>query len=333
MTIHSPLRSMCQLRRILLRMVTLPAIMLAVALANDPASVRAQAAPSSLRLSPPWLIGSVPAVVEDWKGVSDADIDSIGDQIVRSNDFRSVRRRVLEQIPDAELEDGEGGFLSKGMSRLSEGVSSFFSSVRSFFRNLIDKLFSSSPRRPATAPAPRSSSSSGTIGDGIGASLANLVVIVVISVLLLLLITIAAMIIRNTDRSRKKRSADDQEGGEENLTALSTPPGEQAASTYEQRAIQLAAEGQYRPAIRELLLGSMSWIERTGAIRFRRGLTNRDYVRAIWRQRDNRNAFGRIALSFERVYFGRRPATAEMFDQALKSFQGAFRETETTSAV
>ena len=97
---------------------------------------------------------------------------------------------------------------------------------------------------------------------------------------------------------------------------------------YESRALRLAAGGDYRAAIRELLLGSMSWLERSALIRFRRGLTNRDYYRSIWRRPEKRQAWIATASQFELVYFGRRQPTQEMFETCLIEFQGAFREEE-----
>jgi hypothetical protein len=76
--------------------------------------------------------------------------------------------------------------------------------------------------------------------------------------------------------------------------------------------------------MRELLLGAMSAIERKGAIRFRRGLTNRDYLYAV--RGGSREAFGIIASAFEYVYFGRREATSDAFRDSCRAYQKSFRE-------
>ena len=76
----------------------------------------------------------------------------------------------------------------------------------------------------------------------------------------------------------------------------------------------------------------MSWIERAGLIRYRRGLTNRDYVRCVWRRPSQRESMLATASSFELIWFGRRTPTEEMFVQCLAGFQGAFREEEATPA-
>lgn len=102
-------------------------------------------------------------------------------------------------------------------------------------------------------------------------------------------------------------------------------PGELASEEYARRATALAQRGDFRGAIRELLLGGMSWTERRGLIRHRKGLTNRDYVRALGREPRRRDAFSRIVTTFEIVYFGRRAATGEGFHDCLQEYRGAFQ--------
>lgn len=104
------------------------------------------------------------------------------------------------------------------------------------------------------------------------------------------------------------------------------PPGEYPPSMYEVRALQFAHDGDYRLALRELVLGSLSWTERAGMIRHRLGLTNRDYIRAVWREVERRAAMIQIVDAFELVFFGRRSAEAQHFERCLAAFQQAFRE-------
>ena len=80
-------------------------------------------------------------------------------------------------------------------------------------------------------------------------------VIAVIAVIILVLIVIAVMIVKSIDAKRKNRDGLLSDS-EDMLSDVTVPPGELAASTYESRAIQLASAGDYRAAIRELLLGS-----------------------------------------------------------------------------
>ncbi len=113
---------------------------------------------------------------------------------------------------------------------------------------------------------------------------------------------------------------------DEDAITPATPPGEYSPSFYEDRAMQFATAGDYRAAIRELVLGGMSWTERAGLIRHRRGLTNRDYVRAVWRDASRREALLLIVESFDLVFFGRRPAEESQYERCLAAFQESFRD-------
>jgi hypothetical protein len=101
-------------------------------------------------------------------------------------------------------------------------------------------------------------------------------------------------------------------------------PGELAPEDYWRRALWHGEARRYKEGMRELLLGAMSAIERKGAIRFRRGLTNRDYLYAV--RGGSREAFGIIASAFEYVYFGRREATSDAFRDSCRAYQKSFRE-------
>jgi hypothetical protein len=110
----------------------------------------------------------------------------------------------------------------------------------------------------------------------------------------------------------------------EQALELSHPPGELPSDEYQRRALALANTGNYKSAVRELVLGSMSWIERAGLIRYRKGLTNRDYIRAIWRKQSERSSLEFIVRVFERAYFGRRSPDRSRFELCLEHYQRAF---------
>ena len=101
-------------------------------------------------------------------------------------------------------------------------------------------------------------------------------------------------------------------------------PGELDPDEYWRRALAHGEKRNFREGMRELLLGAMSAAERRGLIRFRRGLTNRDYFYAV--RGPARESFGLIASAFEHVYFGRRDATAEAFRESCRAYQQSFRE-------
>jgi hypothetical protein len=101
-------------------------------------------------------------------------------------------------------------------------------------------------------------------------------------------------------------------------------PGELDPDEYWRRALGHGEKRNFREGMRELLLGAMSASERRGLIRFRRGLTNRDYFYAV--RGPARESFGLIASAFEQVYFGRREATADAFRDSCRAYQQSFRE-------
>lgn len=255
--------------------------------------------------------------------ISDEQIDSVGDTIMQDRDFRSMRRRLRQSLPAA---DADKGFLNSLSSTVGEALRSIIAPIEDF----LGWLFSSGsrPRRggSSTSTGPATGSGSPFSLQGIGRLLTVLMIVAILAILIL----VATIVVKSRDR-QQRTAVRLPEIEEENLTDLAVPPGELGVSVYEARAIQLAEQGNYRSAVRELLVGAMSWIERGRLIRYRRGLTNRDYLRAIWRQPERRNAFGTIALAFEWVYFGRRVATRQMFDHCLMAFQGAFRAEEAVS--
>jgi hypothetical protein len=174
-----------------------------------------------------------------------------------------------------------------------------------------------------TAPAPggaQTTPSNFSFGGFGGGTL-----IVWILVGLFLAVVVAFLIksasVRVADGSNKKRLAADLDS---DAIAPSTPPGEVPSDEYMHHAIQLSQTGDHRRALRQLVLGGMSWIERAGLIRFRKGLTNRDYVRAVYRRDEQRKRFSEIILNFERVYFGRRDANEEQFQACLTEYKTAF---------
>ncbi len=283
---------------------------------------------------PAMLIGVVLLVLLDLcsplqgqenTGLSDDAIDSAGDSVMNKNEFRSLRRRLLETT-ESDVESGEQGFLSRSLTWMGDKIRSGFQAIGDF----IDGLFSGGGGGGGGTVPARTPVNTGGSSGGLDFSLGQILPILAIIAILIILVLIVTMIMKRVDM--KKRQTGLLADSADMFSDVETPPGELAASTYESRAMQLAAIGDYRAAIRELLLGGMSWIERAGMIRYRKGLTNRDYVRAVWRRTEKRDAYIMTATQFELVFFGRREPTAVMFEMCLDSFRGAFREEETPTA-
>lgn len=120
-------------------------------------------------------------------------------------------------------------------------------------------------------------------------------------------------------------------------TAASTPaedpmqpersPGDLPADVYIAKAQELAGAGKFREAIAQLLLGGMSNLERSGLVKFRKGLTHRDYVRAIRGQKQFFQSMRAMVRLYEPLGFGRRTPSPEHFEQALAAYQSGFRAT------
>jgi hypothetical protein len=129
------------------------------------------------------------------------------------------------------------------------------------------------------------------------------------------------------ERPHRAESGDTLRAADEEVEEQAPAPGELPADVYVTQAKRLAREGRYREAIAQLLLGAMSHIERAGLVKYRQGLTHRDYLRAA---RD-RESFYRAMRGMVRVYepigFGRRNATQDHFQATLTDYESGFRPT------
>ena len=102
-------------------------------------------------------------------------------------------------------------------------------------------------------------------------------------------------------------------------------PGDLPADVYVDRARALASEGKFREAIAQLLLGGMSHLERAGIVKFRKGLTHRDYVRASRSEPGHNQAMRQMVKLYEPLGFGRRTPNRDQFEQSLSAYQTGFR--------
>ena len=109
-----------------------------------------------------------------------------------------------------------------------------------------------------------------------------------------------------------------------------TSPAEIPADVYVSRARELAGSGKYRDAVSQLLLGAMSNIERAGLIRFRNGLTYRDYTRAVRGKVQMHQSMQTMVKIYEPLGFGRRVPTESHFEESLSGYMAGFRGTQKT---
>jgi hypothetical protein len=123
-------------------------------------------------------------------------------------------------------------------------------------------------------------------------------------------------------RTRYSQNSRPQKHFEEGETGL--PPGDLPSDEYLRRAGEYAERGMIREAIGQLILGAMSRIERGKLIRFRRGLTHRDYLRAVRTRLVAHRAFRQIVAVYEPICFGRRSAAMEHYLSSLDDYKFGF---------
>lgn len=167
-------------------------------------------------------------------------------------------------------------------------------------------------------------SSGGSAGGGIGQVFAVLAWLLVAAICgLILYFVVRGLMERTGDRALDNDADGDDEPrvGEEEAFAA---PGDRPADAYVARARQLAGAGRFREAIAQLLLGAMSFVEHRELLRFRRGLTFRNYAAALSGLQAAQRAFRAIVRTYEPIEYGRREATRAHFEAAVASYEEGF---------
>jgi hypothetical protein len=224
---------------------------------------------------------------------AEAAIESALGEILSSSDYRRLGRTKPE--PDESEESTLPSWLERFFDWLGEWLSSLFSSSSEDERSDVQ--------------------------------LPNLAWLrwVVYGIVIVVLTWIITLIVKAVlERASREEPVETPQTGATSDEVASTPPGEHPSQEYLRRALALAEVADYKAAIRQLLLGTMSWIERHDLIRYRRGLSNRDYIRAVRGRPPLLETLSRIVLHFERIYFGRREASAQGFQECLQHFRKAF---------
>ena len=153
----------------------------------------------------------------------------------------------------------------------------------------------------------------------LGTALAYLIVaIVVIAIIVAIVMSIMATLRSREIDFDETNSTQLEEG------VATTEPGLIPADIYLARADELANRGRYRDAIAQLLLSGMSFAERSGLVRYRRGLTLRDYHRAMGFETDLSLGFAGIVRVFEPLEFGRQPQSLEAWLTARSAYASTF---------
>jgi hypothetical protein len=164
--------------------------------------------------------------------------------------------------------------------------------------------------------------SAGSAASELIGFLAQLFFWLVIAAVCVLIVGLVVMGLLNWQRQPRLQAV--LSGGGKIEMADDRAPGDVAADVYLAEAMRLAGQGQFADALARLVWGGMSSIERAGWIRYRRGLTMRDYLRSTRSHPREHSAFRSLLAGYEPVGFGRRPATSDGFEQALKSYRQGF---------
>lgn len=255
------------------------------------------------------------AQIEKQQIMQDADL------IFSRSEFKQFRSQSSGSLFSSESTSshgpGEGGGGSASGSGSGAGNSPKSSSSNS-----------SSPESSGSSSSP--SSGMGSFGDfgSAFAGLFKLLGILAIAAMLILVVWLVATNLWNRDRLAENG---EYEGFLDQLAS------QLEASEYKDYSVQealknaskYAEQGKFREAVAFVLLAAMSWTEAEGFIRPRRGLTHRDYSRALRRHQGAYQAYRQILKIYEPLGFGRREANRNHYQTAVQEFQKGFREQAT----
>lgn len=104
-------------------------------------------------------------------------------------------------------------------------------------------------------------------------------------------------------------------------------PGEMQAIDFDARLEKAVDKQQYRRAVRLLYQHLLQRLDRTGAIAWRAGKTNRAYVNEV--DADLRPAFETLTRLFERIWYGGATVDADHFRQVRAHFDSFWENVET----
>jgi len=87
------------------------------------------------------------------------------------------------------------------------------------------------------------------------------------------------------------------------------------------RMARLAERGQFRGAVRVMMLGLVRWLDDAGVFRFHLSKTNGDYVREYPGGRGGHEQFRRFALAFDALIYGGSRCGPTDYGRMLSAFQ------------
>jgi hypothetical protein len=151
----------------------------------------------------------------------------------------------------------------------------------------------------------------------------SLVVFVVFAAVLAGIVALIVLGIRRWEREERRNVEPDADAATDEDVEPTITPGERPADEWLAAARNAAAAGRFDEALALLLLGAMSHAERANLIRPRRGLTYRDYLRAVPRSSAWHPTLAGLVNAYAPVGFGRREATLAAFETAVAPYERA----------
>jgi hypothetical protein len=181
--------------------------------------------------------------------------------------------------------------------------SGWWKEFKEWLKKWLKKLFEPDPDRKPPPLRTEFSPSTGMSG-------ANLIMFLGI---LLTVGVLAAVLIRAFGRRQKEEAAqlevstlDAKALADNEMSALARPP-----EGWAHLADELAAQGEYREAVRSLYLALLSRLHREGAILYDSTLSNWDYLRHFKGRRDWLPPFRELTRRFDFAWYGNLPVGAQ----------------------
>ncbi len=137
-----------------------------------------------------------------------------------------------------------------------------------------------------------------------------------VTILVVVLAAIALWLGVRAIRNRRRRAPAAPAAATPPPPAADEDPLSRGANEWERYGAELAAAGRFREAIRAWYHAVLVTLFRRGALHFRKGRTNWEYVAALAPGYEWRPRFIELTRHFEREWYGRDRSTAESFQEA-----------------
>ena len=125
----------------------------------------------------------------------------------------------------------------------------------------------------------------------------------VLSIVVVLILWMVVRAIRDLKFPQRAQKTEEESSESAFEPAREVSPGAQPPDVYIAAARKMAADGRYREAIAQLMLGAMSRSERAGYVRHQSGLTVRDYLRSLRQQKREYRGFREMVRVFRTAEF------------------------------